>query len=176
MGFGGGGLGARYPEAQPPALGEDGEWGADRQELSLQAVGPPASVGAVLAGPPDLPGLQPPARPGERGGQAGSEACCKDERLLGGCRAGPLSFSVLRDHSCRLRGGPEPSGYFLRASDAARQSLDEPGLLGSSGPHSSSGCRPSSTLAHSPSYLPSMSPKARGIELGSRTMGFLAWH
>lgn len=43
MGFGGGGLGARYPEAQPLALGEDGEWGADWQELSLQAVGPPAS-------------------------------------------------------------------------------------------------------------------------------------
>ena len=90
----------------------------------MQAVGPPASVGAVLAGPPDLSGLQPPARPGERGGQAGSEACSKDERLLGGCRAGPLRFSVLGDHSCLLRGGPEPSGYFLWASDAARQSLD----------------------------------------------------
>lgn len=85
---------------------------------------PSGQSSLVLTGPPDLPGLQPPARPGERGGQGGSEACCKDERLLGGCQAGPLPFSVLRDHSCRLRGGPEPSGYFLRASDAARQSLD----------------------------------------------------
>ena len=61
--------GARYPEAQPSALGEDEEWGADRQELSLQAVGPPASVGAVLAGPPDLPGLQPPGKERWAGGE-----------------------------------------------------------------------------------------------------------
>ena len=64
-----GGLGARDPEAQPPALGEVG---TGRQELSLQALGPPASAGEVLAVPPYLPGLQPPRglerEVGRRGG------------------------------------------------------------------------------------------------------------
>lgn len=69
VGLGRGGPGALYSEAQPSALGEDEESGADRQELSLQAVGPPASVGAVLAGPPDLPGLQPSGRERWAGGE-----------------------------------------------------------------------------------------------------------
>ena len=88
-----------------------------------------------------------------------------------------LARSVLRDHSCRLRGGRERSGYLRSGFRCCRTvSWLKIGMLGSSRPHPHPLVTVFSPLgAHFPSHLPSESPKAGGIELSPRTTEVLAW-
>lgn len=141
----------------------------------MQAVAPLASIPEVLALPPYHPGLQ--SRQGPRGvGRHWSG--CRDEQLLG---AGlpQLAHSVLHDRPLML---PWKLRRALRISPPWLQMLkDSPrrlgwlrGLLPSPSPS------PSVTdlyllRAHFPSYNPSKSPKAWGMDLSPGTSVVQAW-